>query len=60
MASYHKRSHHKRSHRKRSHHKRSHHKRSHHRSRRVHRGGVGYMSGSKHTPGPSTKPTGSP
>jgi hypothetical protein len=54
MASYH-----KRSHRKRSHHKRSH-KRSHHRSRRVHRGGIGYMSGSKHTPGPSTKPTGSP
>lgn len=59
MASYHKRSHRKRSHHKRSHHKRSH-KRSHHRSRRVHRGGVGYMSGSKHTPGPSTKPTGSP
>jgi|688.fasta_scaffold101662_3 hypothetical protein len=57
MASYHKRSHRKRSHHKRSHHKRSH-KRSHHRSRRV-RGG-GYMSGSKHTPGPSTKPTGSP
>jgi len=56
--------HHKRSHHKRSHHKRSHHKRSHrklHRSRRVRKGGmVGYMSGAKHTPSPSTKPTGSP